>query len=320
MGGDEPTRTAALAREVRADLEDWAARYPLVRRTRFPGIALTAAVQLPELGRADRALAGLVAAWLFTFDDVVDEERVAGPALAALVADLKAIAWRAPPAVGAGGSEPGAQMGRALTEIRERLAAYRSFASLADHWRLTFAQAVDGIVRDRILGTALRGAAPGAPRPAPPSYATVMATAQYSIAAHHYLASCLVVYNDPRVVARLPALAAIGTECARAVRLANDLQTWEKEEREGIFNTLAAARAELLRAEPGLSAAEGQERALRFARERLAAHAAHTRALLAVSPVPDGAVEAGLARFLDFTTGFYAAHDFHTFRQEEHQS
>ena len=175
---------------------------------------------------------------------------------------------------------------------------------------------VDGVVRERVWGAMLATLpdTTGTTLRALPSYDALMDTALYSIGVPHYLAACSIVHNDPQVVARLPMLVHIGEACARAFRLANDLRTWEKEEREQTFNTLMAVRRELQSAQPGLSAAEYQERALHFLQWRLGVHVAQTRALLAASPVPDGAVEVGISRLVEFVTQFYAAHDYHTFR------
>lgn len=324
QGGGPP---AALAREVRADLAALAARFPVFDRARLPALALTIAAHVPDLARADRELLALVPLWLFAFDDLVDGDlrgggQVQGPEVAALVAGYKAIVRGgagAGPFPGPRPPGPAGELGLALAELAARLAAYRSFGgALAAYWHASFDLAVDGIVRDRARSARLRlgsGRPPEGEAPLP-TYAEWLATAQHSVGVHPYLAACFIIYSDPTLARRLPALARITDACGRALRLANDLRTWEKEEREGNFNTVAALRAEIGRARPALTPAERQSRALRDLEGRLAAQVAETRALLATSPVPDGAVEASIARLVAFVIPFYAAHDYHTFRPE----
>lgn len=318
MSSPDGERIAALAREVRVDLDTYAERYPIFDRARFPAVALTTAVHVPDLTRADRALLALVSLWIIAFDEIVDEERVSRPALDTLVADYIAIV-RGAPRDTARVAGPGDQLGRALREIGRRLAAYTPGTPLVVHWGASFERMVDGIVRQHDLGVALNGEAAGvAPAPAraaaPLSYDALLDIALHSIGVPYYLASSFIVYDDPRIADRLPLLVRIGEACARAIRLANDLRTWEKDAREGSLNTLVAVCAELERVTPGLSAAEYRAQGLRSLEERLAASVARTQSLLALSPVPHGAAEAGIARLVEFVTAFYAAHDYHTFQ------
>lgn len=321
--GGEPIAT--LAREVRADLEAWAGRYPIFDRARFPAVAITTAVHVPDLTHADRALLAVVPLWLFAFDDLVDGGGIGGPELAVLVANYQAIVRGVPgPPRPWGCRLPGSagQLGQVLAELGQRLATYSSFTEpLAGYWRTSFALAVEGIVRDRLLSASLRpdgthrpSGDSAAARLAPPTYQAWLETAQCSIGVHPYLAACFVMYGDLGIASRLPALARITDACGRAFRLANDLRTWEKEERERNFNSVAAVVAELERAAPGLTAPERRARARHYLERRLAVHVAETRALLAASPAPDGAVEAGIGRLVEFVVRFYAAHDYHTFQ------
>lgn len=325
MSSPDGERIAALAREVHVDLDTYAERYPIFDRARFPAVALTTAVHVPDLTRADRALLALLTVWIFAFDEVVDEARLSVSELDTLITRCKTIVRGTSPcltphpedkrdrAAQTSASPVEDQLCHALHDLARQLATYRSFSLLAEHWHTSFELMVDGIVREQRLGAALAAPSPASPSTVP-SYDALMETALHSIGVPCYLAACFIAYGDPALAGRLAELRHIGEACARAFRLANDLRTWEKEEREGIFNTLVAVRTEIGRADPDLSAAECQERGIRLLTDRLAVHVAQTWSLLAASPMPNGAVEMGIARLVEFVTMFYAAHDYHTFR------
>jgi hypothetical protein len=147
-----------------------------------------------------------------------------------------------------------------------------------------------------------------------PTYEDLIDMLAHSVGVQHYLATCFIVSGDSLLAERLPSLRPAVTACARAIRLANDLRTWQKDEREGGISTLKAVRAELMRAHPGLSRAECQARARRLLAGRLDAEVARTHELLAASPCPSGAAERGIARLVAFVPRFYASHDYHTYR------
>lgn len=312
--GLPPAQLERARREVLADLAGWAARYPVFDPARFPALALTTAAHLADAPRADRALAALVSLWIIAFDDLVDEARLAGRALRELAVGYTLLAQagpdRAPRAFPPPGAVPAAadQLAAALREIVRDLAPRDPPAPLAAYWRATFARMAESIVAQKEVGAALHGRAA-----AVPPYDRALALLEESIGVPHYLATCFILAGDPALPARLPRLLPLVGACARAIRLANDLRTWPKDERERNFSTLVAARADLARAEPALPPAALHERALRLLDERLRAELARAHALLVASPHPDGGVERGLARLIAFVPAFYAAHDYDTY-------
>ncbi len=299
--------SAGLAHEVRADLADWSARTSCASPADLSAVALTVAVHLPDLGRRERALAGLITLWTIGFDALVDEGGLPAAALDAVVARCKAIvraAPRAPRVHGATEPVPAMQLALALGEIGRGLAAYGSFPPLADAWRASFARMIDAIVRQRRLGLAeASGVAPSDP-------GAFMALAADSVGVPHYLTACLILYDDPGLATRLPQLLAGAAACARVIRLANDLRTWGREEREGTTNLVVVEAAAIGRLRPELTPDRRRERALTALERRLARQLADTRALLAAMPTAGGAPEIGMARLVRVVTGVYARRDY----------
>lgn len=322
----EGSALTVLAAEVAADLRAWAIGFPFADPRRFRALALTTAVHLPGLGRAERALAARLNAWIFAFDDLVDGVPAGGPghnglrladdALDRLTARCIAVTRDAGVDDGgiggreswADGEDVGGVTG-ALVGLVRTVAARPGFGPLAAHWRDTFARMLDGIVRERRLGAALAAGAP------PPSPAALLETARYSIGAPHYLATCFILHSgsdDPGLPRRLPALAELALAAADVARLANDLRTWAKEEREGTFNSVRAVDAALVRDGPTLPAAERRARAVRVVEGLLADARGRVRALTA-APMPLPTPEAGIVRLVDFVPALYATADFHSF-------
>ncbi|HEV7216232.1 MAG TPA: hypothetical protein VGP33_14040, partial [Chloroflexota bacterium] len=83
-----------IAGQLCADLQSWAARWPIFAPVRFPAVAQTTAVHLPDLSRSARALAGLVSLWIIAFDEVVDQDRLTCAQLADLTERCRAIVGR----------------------------------------------------------------------------------------------------------------------------------------------------------------------------------------------------------------------------------
>ncbi|MGI8972408.1 MAG: terpene synthase family protein [Dehalococcoidia bacterium] len=297
---------AALARDVCVDLNAWAKRWPIFDRARFRAVALTAAVQLSDLPHEARALAGLVSLWIIAFDEVVDEDRLDSGQLAQLVQDCSTIV-DARPLSPAAAADP---LLRSLQEIIRNVAVYSSFPVFAEAWRQSFSDMLQAIVEHRHLagGEAAERAEKGRNRP---SYEAMLAVTAQSIGVRCYLLTCSILYDDPALGRHLPALAEISAVCARAIRLANDLRTWEKDADEGSANTLWAIEGELRRADPAISTAFCRARALEVLQDRLAATVDEARALLLAADAPTARVRRGIDRLLTFVTELYARFDYH---------
>jgi hypothetical protein len=297
--------------EIAADLQDWAERFPVLDSVRFPAIALTVTAHIPELERRQQTLAAAITAWIFAFDEAVDRGRNREADLEDRAMSYKMIVRDQMPSP-AKDSLAVDQLARLLVEIRKDLATYRSFESLSGYWQCSFERMIDGILRERRLGND-RARSTNPNLWDSPTFDSLMETARHSIGVPHYLATCFILYEDATIVDRLPQLMPIVRGCAEAVRLANDLQTWQKEEIEQTLNTVVVIRQAIGQAEPALSLAECQVRSIEEVRQRLASRVEATLALLASSPVPSGRPESGIARLVRFVPEFYARHDYHPF-------
>jgi hypothetical protein len=295
---------ATGARELRDDLAEWVDRFPVLGRADLAAVASTIAAHLPDVGQPERITAGLVTLWTLAFDALVDDGGLDNAILDALTTwygTIVARAPEAPPSPPARAPAPGVDLGHVLTVLGQRLAAARTFPTLAPVWRTSFAQMVTAIVAQRRLS--LRASAV-------PTVVDLLTLTQESIGVAHYLAVCWILYDDLCIAARLAHLTDLAATCAGAIRLANDLRTWAREEQEGTVNLVVVEAATIGQRNPVLTAAECRKRALWTLATRLPDEVAHLRVLQATSPVPDGAPEMGMVRLVQVVTGAYATHDY----------
>ncbi len=296
-----------LRAEVGADLRAWSTRYPLFDPARFPALAATTVAYLPTARRADRALAALVSLWIVAFDALVDERDTDTATLDALATRYGGLtaadrgARHAGPLRLEGVAE---QLDAALREIVVLLDDYHPPTAVRLWWEHSCRATIAAIVRQRELGRT------GAP---PPRYTAALPLLVDSIGVRPYLAVGAIVGREPGLVSRLAATTALAGECALAIRLANDLRTWEKDESEGGFNTLTALRAEVVSAEPTVSATVAHDRTLAALRARLASSMARCHGHPAATAA--GATASAMVRVTEVVVAIYAAHDYHTYRE-----
>ena len=310
MARDERRVTGeAVQAEVRADMDTWAARYPLFDPARFPALAVTTVAYLPTVRREDRALAALVSLWIIAFDALVDENGTDTAAVTTLatrygaLVDADHVERHVTPLRMGGATE---QLAAALREIAALLTGYSAPSVLRVWWATSCRATIAAIVRQRELG---RTEGPM------PDYAAALPLLTDSIGVRPYLAIGAIVGREPGLAARLSATTALAGECALAIRLANDLRTWEKDELESGFNTLVALRAELAHTEPALSATVARERALAMLRARLAISRSRCHARFSMA-AGAGATEAAMVRLMDVAVGIYTDRDYHTYRAD----
>jgi hypothetical protein len=295
-----PDERAQIARqtEVVTDfLHAWARPFGVVDPARFATTALTMAAAAPWLSDADLCDMATIPVWIFTIDHCFDAGLFAAGERRLRAGRYVAIAGGRPlAALGpAAAADPYA---RILDDVQARLARRPLFAALRPEWVWTCRRMLAGMIFECEAGQGVRGGA------APPTYRRYLAAALHSIGVPMYLAGAWVIAGDPAAPAQLPSLRALARFAGRAVRLANDLRTFAKEEAEGNFNALVLLQGR------GLAPGEARRRVGADCRRNLRRLAAAARTL------PPGPAVALVQRVTRFSVDFYAEHDFHTVGRE----
>src|ERR671925_369964 len=124
----EQVRIFDLSARTAQTLHRWAARYPLIRRVRVWPLSLSVAAGAPFTSVDALISTARLSLWVFTLDDLFDEERVPQAELMKRAQRYRALAHReiSCPA--------GDSLATALCELRDDLASYSLFLSLGSAW------------------------------------------------------------------------------------------------------------------------------------------------------------------------------------------
>lgn len=166
-----------------------------------------------------------------------------------------------------------------LGETRADLVQFTSFSSLESAWVSNFGKMIRGMEKELDFTSAT------------PSYDEYMQAATDSIGVSFYLVTSLILYDSPQVATKLGILEPVFEKTAIAIRLVNDLRSYEREKKEGKINSVSL---------------EGESPI----RERMEKAYQEASGLLQSLTSRDELPEQDLKNLLDFVIGFYLKKDF----------
>lgn len=290
-----------LSVRVAQKLYRWAARYPLIRRVRVWPLSLSVAAAAP-FSDADALMStARLSLWVFTLDDLFDEERVLPAELLRRADRYRAIAH--------GGTTRPAHdsLATALCEIRDDLAQYSLFATLGQQWATALCRTIDGMTREYTWRLSYRQEGVTAL----PAYEEYVNTGLYSIGGPPHVWAALITTNDSSTGNHLDHLQKMEREASVCIRLANDLQSYQKELLEGKINALVILRHALMA--QGMALEDAERHAQADVRDDIARRLVALGALQAAACTETGRPEAAIADIARFVCDFYVEHDYHTF-------
>lgn len=298
----EQERVQRVANQLTADLGPWVRGWSVINPVRLPTTALTLAAAAPDWDPANLQLLAKVTLWIFSIDDAIDEAQIPTKLLT-----RKLAAWRTVL------QDPCRSHRRAsdeytaiLAEIGRSIAKSPLFKPLHAHWRRNFERMFAGMLFERETGRRVRADGPAAL----PSYAAYLEHGLYSVGVPSFATSASLLRAEPGTLAEWPVFVAMEREAGRALRLANDLRTWQKEAREHNLNALMILQHTY--AVGGMPAHAARTWAQREVARQMALCQARcaAMALWASGRIPD--ITGALARTVDFSVEFYREHDYHT--------
>lgn len=209
-------------------LHRWVAQYPLIRRTRVWPLAISVAAAAPFSSVKALISTARLSLWVFTLDDLFDEERVPRADLLRRAERYRAIAHSCSVA----GSRD--SMAAALRDVRDDLSSYPLFDTLGNEWATALCSTIDGMVAEYDWRLRYRQD----PDAGLPTYQEYLDPARYSIGGPPHVWAAVITAGDssaPRHLQHLREMECIASTC---IRLANDLQSYSKELAEGKINSL----------------------------------------------------------------------------------
>lgn len=187
-------------------------------------------VQMPSLSADDLATAVQWETWVFALDDLFDQRQRDFKEICDIVDECYRVAIVPP-----GTEDISTDFGASFREIKLRLAAHQVFRELQPAFAGTLARLVDAMAYEYAFR----------PGRAPARRAGVPSLDEYLYHASHIFAhTCmwiLPLHDDESVLPALGPLTRLADQCSRALRLANDLSTFRREEHEGVLNGVVVA-------------------------------------------------------------------------------
>jgi hypothetical protein len=299
----DQVRIFDLSARTSQTLHRWAARYPLIRRVRVWPLSLSVAAGAPFTSVEALISTARLSLWVFTLDDLFDEERVPQAELMKRALRYRALAHREI------ACPMGDSLATALCELRDDLATYPLFGPLGSEWANALCGTIDGMMREYQWRLAYRKGSDA--RATLPSYGEYVATGRYSIGGPPHMWAALITSNDPSTPAHLPHLRAMEQLASTCIRLANDLQSYQKEVDEGKINALVILSREL-RAQ-GVPQERAYQQAEARVRADIVAGLEQLTALRESAVTQTGRPEAAIDNIARFVCDFYTHHDYHTF-------
>lgn len=290
-----------LSARTAQSLYRWAARYPLIRRVRVWPLALSVAAAAPDSSIEALIATARLSLWVFTLDDLFDEERVPRDELSRRAARYHAIAHNQPTAPARD------SLATALRDVRDDLTRYPLFAALGHEWAAALCGTIDGMTQEYAWRQSYRqGDAASLP-----TYEEYLAAGRYSIGGPPHVWAALITTDDPSTPRHLEHLRPMEQVASTCIRLANDLQSHAKELAEGKINALVLL-SHAFQAD-GCSVEEATRQAMARVTTEITAGLDRLADLQAAACTQTGRPEAVIADVARFVCDFYTTHDYHTF-------
>jgi hypothetical protein len=301
LPADEQRRIFNLTTRTAQVLDAWAIRYPLMRRVRIWPLSLSVAAGAAP-GTAVEAVISTarLSLWVFSLDDLFDEDRLPQVELTTRAERYRALAHfeiRCP-------SDD--SLATALCEVRDDLATYPLFAPLGREWADALGGTIDGMTRENHWRFAYQHDGPASL----PTYAEYLDVGRYSIGGPPHMWAALITTDDDSTPFHLDHLRAMEQLASTCIRLANDLQSYQKEIAEGTLNALVILSRPLR--EQGMSEADALGAARARVRADIVAGLDQLSELRQRAATATGRPEAAIDNIARFVCDFYTQHDYHT--------
>jgi Terpene synthase family 2, C-terminal metal binding len=304
LTADEQLRIFDLSARTARALHPWVARYPLIRRVRVWPLCLSVAAASPFCAVSSLVSMARMSLWVFTIDDLCDEEIVPYNELHRRVDRYQQLlhAGQVVP------REKRDTLANALQDIREDLARYPLFSHLESHWVHAVSQTLSSMLMEYGWRSTYRSSTN---TQVVPTYEAYLEHGVYSIGGPPHVWTTLIAIDDPSTLEHLPRLQQMEYEASLCIRLANDLQSYAKELNEGKINSIIIRQRELIAS--GVDAEIALEQAHATVQAAIQHGLARCTELQHLASTATGHPEQAIADIARFVCDFYVHHDYHTF-------
>ena len=296
----EQRRIASLTVEAAELLTEWSASFSAVRPVRILPICLSVAAAAPFADLQAIVDTARVSVWIFALDDLFDEGQFSPAELALKAEHYERILLERP--VRAADDE----LATILRQVKASLAEHSLYGQLGTEW----AQALNGTIQAMRQENEWAAAFQQNQLAAMPNYDEYLDCGRRSVGGPPHMWAAILTTNDSTAAQQRAFLGRMVDQSAAIIRLANDLQTYERELAEGKLNSLQilchAPHDDRLPA--GASIHDASQYVQAQIEETL-------DQLLAMGQQPrtvTGRPERALVRIAQYVAEFYRRNDFHT--------
>jgi hypothetical protein len=291
-------------------LENWALRYPFINIARIPMAVLTTATVLPRVPPSDSVLAAQMILWIFEVDDLIDKRMITLEEMQCKVEQWYSIAN--------GSSDKPSdsdELTTMLVEIIRELSKFPLFEPLREYWASRLRIIFGVMIREcqHALDYSFLG-----PQGLP-SLDEYLLGGIHSVGFPLWGATALILFEDPSVVDQLESVGEVVRHAGIALRLYNDIATFDKDAQEKDINSVLIVYHALLDETPNLT----RERALSEAKQRILnladSHGRRCYNLAERLGTSSGQFEETTSRLVALHAYFYGSmeHDYHTTSRTE---
>jgi hypothetical protein len=293
-----------LTTRTSRELHRWSAKYPLIRRVRVWPLSLSVAAATPFASVPVLVTMARMNLWVFTIDDLFDEEIVPFAELRRRVDRYHDIlsGERANP------KQDRDTLVRALQDIRDDLQTYDLFEPLVEEWAHAVSSTLKAMMQEYEWRSSDRAGNHGANLP---SYDAYCQHGLYSIGGPPHIWTTLIAVGDTSMLLDMDRIKELERTASLCIRLANDLQSHPREMTEGKINSIVILQREAM--EQGQNAEQALVMAQNRVRQDIQRLLTHCDYLQGKTSTTTGFPERAIADIARFVCDFYVNHDYHTF-------
>ncbi len=309
MSGEEKQAIQKNAQELTKLLGFWASRYPVVRAKRVPPVAVLIATVLPLLPQSVALIVGKLILFIFAVDDLADERLLS-------LADFNkaAQAWQEIAQHGKArvNTVEDSGLSAMIGEIHDDLSQFPLFPDFVSLWASRLGQLCEAMAKEYTFGVEHQ-ASGGQTLPPFDEY---VAGGIHSVGFPFWGTSILILLSEPTTLVQLNKINELILQTGAAIRLYNDVRTYQKEVQEANINAITILQKALSGKLPDCSNEELLGRAQANVL-RLAGQYAENCFALSEQAVSDtGQFENMIRRIVAFHANFYGSQkhtfDYHT--------
>lgn len=291
-------------------LDEWVPQYPFLRKVRTPSIALLTATVVPKMPLSDALLVAKTILWIFGVDDEADEKFVSPVEM-----QHKAAQWYLIANYGiSNGTDEDDELTVIFLEIKEELSNYPLFEPFRAEWAFNVRSLIEAMAQEYEYGLQYNtnGAA------TLPSLHEYIRNGIYSVGFPPWALTVLIITRDFSVKKQFVLVEQAIEYAGAAIRLYNDLQTFDKELQESNINSIVIEYHTITNQnfDPLTKSDQFDESILFQARQNISrladSYAQRCCGMIKKIHTSTGQMEEMLSRIVAFHAYFYGEHDYHT--------